>query len=431
LIGATATGLEDLRVTPFDPVLPGVELHAAVIDNILRQNFLVRPRWAHDYTALLIVLVGILLTVGLPRLGAVRSVMVTGGLVLTSLLVNYVAFISYGLWLDIVAPIVAIVWVAAGLTVYRYAIEEKDKRFLRKTFATYLSPTLIEQMVATKTAPRLGGASGPRTAYFTDIASFSSFSEVLSPQELVELINEYLTAMTDILLAEGGTLDKYEGDAILAFFGAPIYMPDHATRAVRTALGMQQALAELREKWRGEGDKWPPLVHHMRMRIGINAGEFVTGNMGSATRMDYTMMGDVVNTAARLESSAKQYGIYIQSTVETISMTAPDLFAWRPIDKVQVVGRAEPIETVEIMAYKGELPAQQLTMCELFQQGLALYRQQNWDAAIKTFTESEALEDMFPARPTNPSRVFLERSAFFKANPPGANWDGIWILTSK
>ena len=237
--------------------------------------------------------------------------------------------------------------------------------------------------------------------------------------------------MTDILLAEGGTLDKYEGDAILAFFGAPIYMPDHATRAVRTALGMQQALAELREKWRGEGDKWPPLVHNMRMRIGINAGEFVTGNMGSATRMDYTMMGDVVNTAARLESSAKQYGIYIQSTVETINITAPDLFAWRPIDKVQVVGRAEAIETVEIMAYKGELPDQQMTMCELFQQGLTLYQQQNWDAAIKMFTESEALEDMFAARPTNPSRVFLERSAFFKANPPGVNWDGTWILTSK
>lgn len=431
MIGATATGLEDLRVTPFDPVLPGVELHAAVIDNVLRQSFLVQPRWARDYTALLIGIAGILLTLGLPRYGAVWGAIVTGGLVMTSFLANYLAFLIYGLWLDMVAPIVAIFWVAAGLTVYRYAVEEKDKRFLRKTFATYLSPALIEQMVATKTEPRLGGESGPRTAYFTDIASFSSFSEVLSPGQLVELINEYLSAMTDILLAEGGTLDKYEGDAILAFFGAPIYMPDHASRAVRTALGMQQMLAELRQKWRGEGRKWPPLVHNMRMRIGMSSGEFVTGNMGSTTRMDYTMMGDVVNTAARLESSAKQYGIYIQCTRETINMARPDMFEWRPIDKVQVVGKAEPIETAEIMALKGQLPDEQVRMCELFQQGLTLYHQQNWDAALKKFTESAALEEMFPTRPTNPSRVYLERCSLFKENPPGADWDGTWVLTSK
>jgi adenylate cyclase len=241
--------------------------------------------------------------------------------------VNYHLFVSRGLWLSTVYPLWTIVMVAGGITLYRYIVEEKDKRFLRKTFGTYLSPALIEQMVESQTEPKLGGTSGERTAYFTDIASFSSFSEVLTPVELVELLNEYLTTMTDILLAEGGTLDKYEGDAILAFFGDPIAMPDHATRGIRTALRMQQALGDLRVKWQSEGEKWPDLVQQMRMRIGVNAGEFVTGNMGSATCMDYTMMGDVVNTAARLESSAKQYGIYIHSTTDTLAMAEPNLFA--------------------------------------------------------------------------------------------------------
>ena len=219
--------------------------------------------------------------------------------------------------------------------------------------------------------------------------------------------------MTDILLTEVGTLVKYEGDAILAFFGAPMPMQDHAARALRTALGMQQALAHLRDKWRSEGDKWPGIVHNMRMRIGINSGEFVTGNMGSTTQMDYTMMGDVVNTAARLESSAKQYGIYVQCTTDSLRMAGPDGFEWRTIDHVRLVGKVEPVESVEIMGYKGQLPDDRMAMREIYHQGLALYRLQAGDEAAAKFAESEKLEDMFPARPTSPSR------------------DGTWTLTLK
>jgi adenylate cyclase len=352
-------------------------------------------------------------------------------LLLASIAISYVLFVDFGFWLNMVYPALVTVVVFVSIMVYRYVVEEKDKRFLRQTFGTYLSPVLIEQMVQANTEPKLGGDSGVRTAYFTDIASFSSFSEILSATELVELLNEYLSVMTDILLAEDGTLDKYEGDAILAFFGAPLIMQDHATRALRTALRMQHALVDLRARWTAEGEKWPDLVQQMRMRIGVSSGEFVTGNMGSTVRMDYTMMGDVVNTAARLEASSKQYGIYIQCTTDTLTLAGPEAFEWRTIDRVRVVGRTEPLDTVEIMAPKGGLPEDQVLMRDLFHQGLDLYRAQKWDEAKAKLAESEEWEEMFPGRPTNPSRVFLERCEFFKANPPGEDWDGVWTLTSK
>jgi adenylate cyclase len=431
LIGATAVGLADQRVTPFDPAFPGVETHATVIDNILRQRFLVVPWWGSWCTGANIALVGIGLMLLLPRLSALRGNIATTLVILGHVGLNYALFVTQGWMLSIVYPLLATFVVWLGMTIYHFVFEQKRSRFLRRTFSTYLSPELVTIMVRDGIEPRLGGSSGTRTAYFTDIASFSSFSEVLSATQLVELLNEYLSVMTDILVAEGGTLDKYEGDAIVAFFGAPIEYPDHAARAVRVALKMQRALAQLREKWHAEGDKWPTLVRQMRMRIGISSGEIVTGNMGSTMRMNYTMMGDVVNTAARLEAAAKQYGVYILCTAETLQLAGLDDFAWRVIDKVKVVGKSEAIETVEIMAYKGQLPPEQVQMRALYQQGVELYRQQQWDEATARFTESEKLEDVFPRRPTTPSRVYIERCELLKANPPGPHWDGSWTLTSK
>jgi len=431
LVGATAVGLPDLRLTPFDAAFPGVETHATIIDNILRQRFLVVPWWGSWFTIANIVVVGVCLILLLPRLGAIRGDIVTTLLGLGNWGLNYALFSTQGWMLSIVYPLLATVVVWLGMTLYHFLFEQRQSRYLRKTFSTYLSPELVTLMVHDGIEPKLGGSSGTRTAYFTDIASFSSFAEALSATQLVELLNEYLSTMTDILIAEGGTLDKYEGDAILAFFGAPIEQPDHAVRAVRVALKMQQALAQLREKWRAEGDKWPDLVRHMRMRIGMSSGEIVTGNMGSTMRMNYTMMGDVVNTAARLEASAKQYGIHIQCTTDTLHMAGPDDFVWRCIDKVKLVGKVEAVETIEIMAPKGALPPEQVQMCAIYHQGLEFYRQQQWDEASAKFAESEKLEEVFPRRPTTPSRVYIERCEFFKDNPPGPDWDGSWTLMSK
>ena len=431
IIGATAIGLADQRITPFDPAFPGVETHATIIDNVLRQRFVVAPWWGSWYTTANIVLMGLGLMLILPRLGALWGDIVTTLVMLGNVGLNYALFSTQGWVLSIMYPLLATFVVWLGMTIYHFLFEQRQSRYLRKTFSTYLSPELVTMMVRDGIEPRLGGSSGVRTAYFTDIASFSSFSEVLSATQLVDLLNEYLSAMTNILVAEGGTLDKYEGDAIVAFFGAPIAQPDHAARAVRVALEMQHALARLREKWHAEGDKWPDLVRQMRMRIGISSGEIVTGNMGSTMRMNYTMMGDVVNTAARLEAAAKQYGVYILCTSETLQLAGPDDFAWRTLDKVKVVGKFEAIESVEIMAYKGQLPPEQVHMCAIYQQGIELYRQQQWDEAIAKFTESEKLEEVFPRRPTTPSRVYIERCDFLKENPPGLHWDGAWVLTSK
>ncbi|UCD37402.1 MAG: CHASE2 domain-containing protein [Fidelibacterota bacterium] len=477
LVGSSAPGLMDLRSTPVVEAFPGVEIHANVIMSILMNEF-VRPISKVSMFWIVVALglvfgsiLGLVQSADLGRLLGGASGLVLGGLsglllvgilglliggilglllgvflgrlkVIASLLITLTAVAGWMLFVnyhfisalevfEMIRPIISFGGTFLSVNLYQFLVLEKDKRFLRKTFSTYVSPELIEQMVESKHEPQLGGESGVRTAFFTDIQSFSSFSEILTAKQLVALLNEYLTGMTDILLNEGGTLDKFEGDAIVGIFGAPMPMEDHALRAMHTGLGMQDALAGLRQKWASEGDKWPELVHNMRMRIGIHSGEFVTGNMGTITRMNYTMMGDVVNTAARLEASAKQYGIYIQCTTESLNLAGPELFEWREIDKVRVVGKSEAVETVEIMAHKGQLDGSLLEMRDQYQEGMVQYRQQQWDQARKTFEECDRLEEVFAKRPATPSRVYIERCDYFKANPPGDDWDGSWTLTAK
>ena len=429
LVGSTAPGLMDLRSTPVQESYPGVEVHANVLMSFLENEF-VQPVSAATSFMLLLLLAALL---G----GALISLKALVGLVVTIVVAGSWILFAYDQFLgglvvyEMVRPMITMGGTFLSVTMYQYLVLDKDKRFLKKTFSTYISPDLIASMIEDGVEPELGGESGVHTAFFTDIQSFSGFSELLTAARLVELLNEYLTGMTDILLANGGTLDKYEGDAIISFFGAPVPMEDHATRAIDTALGMQVELAGLRDKWTREGDKWPDLVKIMRMRVGINSGEFVTGNMGSATRMNYTMMGDIVNTAARLEASAKQYGIYIQITRATLELGGPELFDWRDIDKVLVMGKSQAVETVEIMGRKGSLSPQLSQMCGLYQEGMELYRKQEWDQAKALFTQSEALEEVFEKRPGNPSKVYMERCDHFKANPPGDDWDGAWRLTAK
>jgi len=431
LVGAFDPTLHDVFPTPFSASRPtaGVEIQANFVESLVANDPIIPfPGWGHTAIFLILSFIAIWASVRFKPLRAFAAVLALVGVY--ALATGYL-FWSYQLWVPVVPSLFGIVLAYGGITLDNYIREQRERSFLRKTFSAYLSPELIEEMVRTGTEPELGGSSDVRTAYFTDIASFSAFSELLTATQLVELLNEYLTGMTDILLAEGGTLDKYEGDAIVAFFGAPVFQQDHALRALRTALSMQQRLALLREQWTAEGEKWPDLVKQMRMRIGLDSGEIVTGNMGSKTRMNYTMMGDTVNTAARLEAAAKQYGIYIHCTTDTLRLAGPDDFEWRSIDKVRLVGKSEAVETVEIMGLKGQLTQDQTVMRTLYHQGLELYGQQKWDEAKATFAESEKLEEVFLRRPTTPSRVYIARCDYFKANPPGADWDGTWTLISK
>ena len=429
VIADVSTGSSDIGPIPLDADFPLSGLHTNVMHTILTGQFL-RELSTQEmlYIEALLLVVMVALSWWLSSLWFVPAMF--------AVIVGFVGFVMvsffyYQVISHIIRPLLMLTFATISTSVSRYIAEKKARDFIRRVFGVYVNAELLAQIEPTQVEPALGGKADVHTAYFTDIASFSSFSEVLSATELVDLLLEYLTAMTDVLQAERGTLDKYEGDAIVAFFGAPVPVEDHATRALRTALMMQQELARLRERWVCEGDKWPDLVKQMRMRIGINSGEFVTGNMGSRQRMNYTMMGDVVNIAARLEAAAKFYGIYIHSTTNTIELAEADAFEWRYIDLVKVVGRDTAVQTVEIMGYKGQLTIDEMQMRELYHQGLALYRQQRWEEAKNKFIESDKLEKMFPQRPTNPSRVYIERCDFFTIQPPAKDWDGSWTLISK
>ncbi|WP_412471072.1 CHASE2 domain-containing protein [Halobacteriovorax sp. RT-2-4] len=433
-VGATAYGAHDLRNTPIDSMLPGVLFHMNFVQMLIDGHFFkkfidsAKLSWA-----LLVISVLLLLLVQFkenPIFDLFTLVVLISGLYYS----DTFYFIPQGYETKLFWCFFALVLCYSWNTIVNFYMANQDKAFLKNAFGSYISPELIDEMYEAGSAPTLGGTSGIRTAYFTDIQGFSSFSEKLSATQLVELLNEYLTAMTDILLEEKGTLDKYEGDAIIAFFGAPMELPDHAKRACMVAHRMQEALLKLRKKWVSEGDKWPKIVHDMRMRIGINSGDIVTGNMGSASRMNYTMMGDSVNLAARLEESAKQYGIFTQVAKETVEL-AGDEFLWRELDTIRVVGKSIPVTSYDLLGLKATAPDYLKELADKFSKAILLYKAQKWDEAIELFKHTLELEYMrFPdlkGVKTNPSEIYIKRCEDYKVIPPPPEWDGVYTLTSK
>ncbi|MEC7871619.1 MAG: adenylate/guanylate cyclase domain-containing protein [Candidatus Neomarinimicrobiota bacterium] len=331
--------------------------------------------------------------------------------------------------IPIVAPLSSVMVTYFGIVLYDFIMEQKDKKYLKNTFGAYISPDLIDQMYEDKQEPKLGGQAGYHTAFFSDIQSFSSFSEILEPEKMVSLMNEYLTEMTSILLEHKGTLDKYIGDAIVAFYGAPVPLEGHEYHACMTALEMERKLQLLRKKWSSEGH-WPELVHNIRHRVGLNSGKMVTGNMGSSMRMNYTMMGDTVNLAARLEPAAKQYGVYTivaQNTYKAVK----DQFEWRMLDYLTVKGKKKPVKAYELFSVKDDLNNDQSQLITAFNEGIDLYFKQEWNKALSKFKEASELEEDFPDRPTTPSLIYIQRCEFFSKNPPAKDWDGVWIMKSK
>ncbi|MFQ6675733.1 MAG: CHASE2 domain-containing protein [Fidelibacterota bacterium] len=476
MVGVSVEVLHDTKYTPFfayrgeQQLMPGVEVHANAVQTVLDKNFISvfgsEIGWSYKSWKSHMLLIGGLSLVAFLLLAFMNPLFAGLSIVaelLVFLSVGIGAFTQDGFWLvkgilqillpdgwldkmgewvivntpgfgdstiiPISSPVMGIFLTYGSNVLYRFIMEQKDKRFLKHTFGTYVSPELIDRMYEAKQEPKLGGDAGYHTAFFSDIQSFSSFSEVLEPEKMVSLMNEYLTEMTEILLSHRGTLDKYIGDAIVAFYGAPMPVEDHEYQACITALEMERRLKELRHEW-SNNHEWPGIVHHMRHRIGLNSGEMVTGNMGSNMRMNYTMMGDTVNIAARLEASAKQYGIYIQVAENTFK-AVKDRFEWRFLDNVRVKGKKRPVKVYELLAEKGNLDDTYQKLLPLFHEGMELYEAQKWDEALKVFTETEKLEEMFPMRPTNPSRVYMERCRFLKENPPGEDWDGVWTLTKK
>ena len=286
-------------------------------------------------------------------------------------------------------------------------------------FSHYLSPKVIDSIIKNPEAIKLGGESRRITTFFSDVAKFSTISESLSPTELVSLLNEYLSEMTDIILGYDGTVDKFEGDAIMAFFGAPQVFPDHAARACFAALDMQRKLSEMRARWREQGR------HELFVRMGMNTGEAVVGNMGSRTRMDYTVMGDSVNLASRLEGANKFYSTGIMIS-EFTRADAGDAIEVRQLDRIRVVGKEEPIVVYELLARKGELDSDTRDMLEKYDAGLDHFKEREWDKARSLF---RAGLKIIPG--DGPCATYVERCTKFMKSPPSRNWDGVYRMKTK
>lgn len=436
ILGSAATALFDFVSAPHEENFPAVLIHATVIQNILKDDFLITLKsYKQEIITLLLALLCMLIGI---FFNSYISVTLMFLLIAIYTGIGYY-FFENGLYIGLAKQILVILLTSIASILVRFYFESKEKLFLNKAFKQYISPELIDKMLKNEIMPTLGGEKSFISAYFTDIAGFSTFSEQIGdPSKLVDLLNEYLTAMTDALLQHQGTLDKYEGDAIIAFFGAPMPLPNHAQNACETALSMQQGLKKLREKWKRE-QKWPSIVTQMHMRIGINSGEIVTGNMGSSMRKNYTMMGDAVNLAARLESFAKSYGVYIFISENTFNLIDKEVFIIRTIDTIRVVGKKEPVKTYEILSYANTPEGERFkAWVILWEKGRIAYENQEWDKAIAIFKETLKEEpfhpDKDPGSKTTPSHVYIERCLEYQKHPPvaeGEVWDKVYNATHK
>lgn len=419
LVGSTAVGIYDWWVTPFSNVYPGLEIHANIVDSILSKDFLYQPAWAALFDILAIIFAGLLLGIILPKLGVISGIVVSLLIFAGYILFCHYLFSQMGMILNLVYPLSVLVFTYISITAYRYFVEEGEKRFIKNAFSTYLAPRIVEQLIQSPEKLELGGEQRKITAFFSDIEGFTSISEKLEPGELVKLLNDFLTAMTDIILKYEGTVDKFEGDAIVAFFGAPNEMENQAETACMVCIEMQKKLAELREIWKEESKP------ELKMRIGLCTGYAVVGNMGSENRMDYTMMGDTVNTAARLEGVNKVYGTYILIG-ETTYKEAGDGIISREIDSVNVIGKKEPVAVYQPIGYCGDIDDRMIKTVEHYAKGLHAYRERDWDKAINSF---RAALEITPD--DGPSKTMLKRCNEFIENPPDKDWNGSFSMKTK
>lgn len=436
LVGQTADGLTDFGPTPFSPLTPLVLVHANVLENVLNEDF------ARRAATLPIWIGGFVITAASLAFFAkrkfVHQAIFSLGVPVIFAGVATTCWVKYSLWVPVVWPVLGFGTAQIFMVGRRVLAEQRAKEQIKGMFGTYISPELVTQMIASGVRPQLGGHDAEITAYFSDIQSFSSFSEKLGSGPLVELMNEYLTACTDIVQSQGGTLDKYIGDAVVAMFGAPIPLPDHAYRACVATQLVHQRLAELRSEWKGAGEKWPEIVWKMQSRIGLNTGVCMIGNMGSRTRFNYTMMGDNVNLAARMESGSKAWGAYSMCTEATklaCEKHGGDRVVFRPLGRIVVKGRTQGVPIFEIVGLKEHVMPATRECVEVFSAALEKYYERDWNGAIDLFAKSERLELNVPGRTpgivSNPSLVYRDISAHYRDEPPPENWDGVYMMKEK
>lgn len=417
LVGATAIGLYDLRNTPLEPNYPGPELHLTMLANLLDQNFL--KQWSDEvkWMPWIILVSGIFASALWAWMGSIASLVVFVILLCTLGVGDIWLFKHKNILLHSFLFYFTQFAVFFSIQIFKYFTEEKKKRELKSTFSKYVSPAVVDELLKDAKNLQLGGRRERMTAFFSDVRGFTTISEKLTPEELSRVLNLYLTPMTDIVFKNHGTLDKYMGDAIMAFFGAPVKDKDHAKHACRCALQSLEKLAELQRMF---AEKKLPMID---IGIGINTGDMSVGNMGSNIVQNYTIMGDSVNLASRLEGINKEYGTRIVISEFTYN-EVKDSFVAREIDRVRVKGKLEPVRIYELVG-EGKVAPEVAARLELFTEGFELYQNKQFEDALKKFQ----INEMSQADPV--AELYAERCQAYIESPPPMDWDGVYVMKTK
>ena len=414
LVGDTSEVSHDIFTSPIGEVY-GIEFLADTIYTLMN-NAPIRP--AGDFTEILVfavLFIAFVLVTMIPKYENALFFLI---------IALYVAFgfymyVYHGIAFSMSYSLIACFLTTGIINLYLFMMERKQKGFIKGAFSQYLSPTVIDQIVENPDMLQLGGEKREMTPFFSDIQGFSTISEGLTPEELVQLLNEYLTAMCDIVSSYHGTIDKFEGDAIIAFWGAPLELPDHATVACHAAIDMQKRNEEMRKTLREQNR---PMLY---TRMGMSSGPVVVGNMGSADRMDYTMMGDVVNLAARLEGVNKFYQTFTMIPQSTYELAKDDIDT-RQLDVIRVVGKKEPISVYEVLERKNQTSSEKSGVVEKYLKALKLYEERNFADASKEFEKVLAIDP-----DDGPSQTYVKRCGVFLETPPEKDWDGVYTFTEK
>lgn len=419
LIGTTAPGLMDMRSTPVDAVYPGVEVHANMISGILDQNLKQRPTYVMGAEVMLLLLIGGALSLALPLLGPLRAILAAG--------VTLTAMAGFDIWLwqsanldlPIANLLLLIILLSALKMSYGYFFESRTKRKITNLFGQYVPSEVVEDMSKNPESVSMEGESREMTILFSDVRSFTTISEGLDPKELSQLMNEFLTPLSRIIYKHRGTIDKYMGDCIMAFWGAPLRDPKHARNAILAGLEMLQELERLQPQFKQRG--WPEI----HIGVGVNTGKVSVGNMGSEVRVAYTVMGDAVNLASRLEGVTKQYGVSMivgEATKESV----PDL-VYRELDQVRVKGKDKPVTIYEPIGIPSAIDSELIEEIKTFHKVLKQYRKQEWDSVELQLYNLQRMSK----RSGKLYQVYAERVTYFRNNPPPVDWDGVFTFDTK
>ena len=428
LIGTSAAGLRDIRPSPINPVMPGVEAHAQALEQMLLGHYLQRPDWAHAAEFCFVLVIGSLLIFILRRLGAGWSGVLAFNAIVVAFAGSWHAYTASQMLFDPVTPSLAVFAIYLSATVIGYLRTEAEKRQVRGAFGQYLSPALVEELTRDPSRLKLGGDLRNMTFLFCDIRGFTRISEQLKsdPHRLTQLLNKFLTPMTEVILQRRGTIDKYMGDCIMAFWNAPLDDPAHGEHGCASALEMLQALDDINVTLKADAAAEQREFHALHVGIGLNTGDCVVGNMGSDQRFDYSAIGDPVNLASRLEGQSKAYGVGIVISESTLAKV-PD---WAAIELDRVVVRGKE-EAIRIYALMGDAELGKSDVFVRFRaqhtEMLDLYRQRRWQDACAIIDQCRMLEPKLGAL----YALYSARIADFMSNPPPADWDGVYVAESK